>query len=128
VENKVNEINLEIIFIHSDKDLNVDHRIANHAVLTATRPFGSNIVKRMYAFEIPSSTEWFYLLRFAPNLFFNISDTIDIKLNALKKYINEMKLYPHPRSIEGVKLMAENWGIKVGYPFAKAFEVIRILD
>jgi len=36
-----------------------------------------------------------------------------------------MKKYPHSRSIEGVKIMAQDWGRKVGKKFVEAFELIR---
>lgn len=43
-------------------------------------------------------------------------------------YENEIKDFPHPRSPEAVEANAKNWGIKVGVPFAEAFEVVRIIN
>ena len=127
VEKVKNSINPEIIFTHYERDLNVDHQITYRAVITATRPLKEESVKEIYSFEIPSSTEWRYPLNFSPDVFFDISTTIDIKIKALEKYKTELKKYPHPRSLEGVKLIAKNWGIKVGLEYAEAFKVVRIL-
>jgi len=127
VEKIKNSINPEIIFTHYERDLNVDHQITYRAVITATRPLKEESVKEIYSFEIPSSTEWRYPLSFSPDIFFDISTTIDIKIRALEKYKTELRKYPHPRSLEGVKLIAKNWGIKVGLEYAEAFKVVRIL-
>ena len=127
IEKVENSINPEIIFTHYEMDLNIDHQITYRAVITATRPLKEETVKEIYSFEIPSSTEWRYPLNFSPDVFFDISTTIDIKIKALEKYKTELKKYPHPRSLEGVKLIAKNWGIKVGLEYAEAFKVVRIL-
>jgi len=127
IEKIKNQIKPDIVFTHYEKDLNIDHQITYKAVITATRPLEKETVKEIYSFEIPSSTEWSYPLSFSPNVFYDISGTIDIKLKALKKYNSELKGYPHPRSSEGVKLIAKNWGMKVGLEYAEAFKVVRIL-
>jgi len=127
IEKVKNSINPEIIFTHYEMDLNIDHQITYRAVITATRPLKEETVKEIYSFEIPSSTEWRYPLNFSPDVFFDISTTIDIKIKALEKYKTELKKYPHSRSLEGVKLIAKNWGIKVGLEYVEAFKVVRIL-
>ena len=116
-----------IIFTHFKNDLNIDHRITYNAVITATRPISDETVKEIYCFEVLSSTEWNYPLSFSPNTFFDVSQTIEIKINALKEYKNELRDYPHPRSLKGVMLNAENWGLKVGLGYAEAFECARVI-
>ena len=127
IEKIKNKIKPVIIFTHYEKDLNIDHQIIYRAVITATRPLEEETVKEIYSFEIPSSTEWSYPLSFSPNVFYDISETIDIKLKALKEYKSELKEYPHPRSLEGFRLIAKNWGMKVGIEYAEAFKVVRII-
>lgn len=122
-----NKIKPDIIFTHYGKDLNIDHQITYKAVITATRPIKGETVKEIYYFEIPSSTEWAYPLIFSPNIFFNISETIDIKLKALEEYKSELREYPHPRSLEGVELIAKNWEMKVGLSYTEAFKAVRII-
>ena len=127
VEKIKNEIKPEIIFTHYEKDLNIDHQITYKAVITATRPVREETVKEVYSFEISSSTEWSYPLSFSPDIFFDISETIDTKLKSLEEYKTELKKYPHPRSLEGVKLIAKNRGMEVGLNYAEAFKCVRII-
>ncbi len=127
IEKIKNKIKPDIVFTHYEKDLNIDHQITYKAVITATRPLIEETVKEIYSFEIPSSTEWSYPLSFSPDMFFDISETINIKIKALEKYKTELKKYPHPRSLEGVKLIAKLWGMKVGLNYAEAFKCVRII-
>ncbi len=119
------EINPDIIFTHYEHDLNVDHQITYKAVITATRPMVDECVKEIYSFEILSSTEWNYPLSFSPDTYFDISNTIDLKLDAMKKYDSELCSYPHPRSLEGIELNAKYQGMRVGKEYVEAFKVIR---
>ena len=128
IEKVKNELKPNIIFTHYEKDLNIDHLITYKAVITTTRPMREETVKEVYSFEIPSSTEWSYPLSFSPDMFYDISETINIKLKALEEYKSELKEYPHPRSLEAVELTAKNWGIKVGLNYAEAFKCVRIVN
>ena len=121
------KVNPDIIFTHFKNDLNIDHRITYQAVLTATRPMESECVKEIYSFEILSSTEWNYPLSFSPDTFFDISDTLNLKLEAMKEYNSELCEYPHPRSLEGIELNAKYQGMRVGKKYVEAFESVRVL-
>ncbi len=127
VEKIKNKIKPSIIFTHSQHDLNIDHQITYRAVLTATRPIHGETVKEIYAGEILSSSEWNYPLKFSPNVYFNIESTIELKVKAMAEYQNELREYPHPRSLEGIRIKAKQRGLEVGCAFAEAFELIRSL-
>ena len=121
------EIQPDIIFTHFENDLNIDHRITYQAVLTATRPMEDECVKEIYSFEILSSTEWNYPLSFSPDTYFDISNTIDSKIEAMQKYTSELCEYPHPRSIEGIELNAKYQGMRVGKKYVEAFKSVRVI-
>jgi LmbE family N-acetylglucosaminyl deacetylase len=121
------EVEPDIVFTHYEGDLNIDHRITYRAVLTAVRPVKGETVKEIYSFEVLSSTEWNYPLRFSPDCFFDISSTIDQKVAAMEKYRSELRDYPHPRSLKGIRLNAEQWGMKVGLSYAEAFKMVRCI-
>lgn len=127
IEEVKSKLKPDILFTHYEHDLNIDHHITYQAVLTAARPLAGETVKEIYSFEILSSTEWNYPLRFNPDCFFDISGTIDIKTAAMEKYKSELREFPHPRSLKGIRLNAENWGMKTGLPFAEAFKVVRTI-
>jgi len=127
IEEIKSKIYPSVIFTHYRNDLNIDHRITYQAVITAARPILGESVKEIYAFEIPSSTEWNYPMSFSPQVFFDIEKTINLKLKAFQQYKSEIRNFPHPRSLEGIKLSARLWGIKVGLKYAEAFQVVRIV-
>ena len=115
------------IFTHHRGDLNIDHRITYQAVITATRPMQNESVKEIYSFEVLSSTEWNYPTTFSPDTFFDITKTLDTKLQALSCYESEMRDNRHPRSMTGVWNNAKMWGLKSGLEYAEAFETVRCI-
>jgi LmbE family N-acetylglucosaminyl deacetylase len=127
IENIKNKVKPGIVFTHYEQDLNIDHRVTYRAVLTAMRPTAGETVKEIYSFEVLSSTEWNFPLRFSPDVFFDISETIESKLSAMEKYQSELKEYPHPRSLKGIRLNAEQWGMKTGLKYAEAFKLVRLV-
>ncbi len=127
IEEVKNKINPKVIFTHYRNDLNIDHRTTYRAVITATRPIKGELVQEIYSFETISSTEWNFPQTFSPNVFFDISKFIDIKIKAMEQYLSEIKKNIHPRSSRGIKLEAESHGIKTGFDFVEAFEAVRIM-
>ena len=114
-----------MVFTHHDEDLNIDHRIAHQAVLTATRPMPGACVREIYAFEVLSSTEWRYAYRFAPDTYVGIEKSLSKKVEAMACYGSELREYPHPRSLEGIRLQARYRGLEVGMEAAEAFKSVR---
>lgn len=125
IEKIKNEIKPEIIFTHFKDDLNVDHKITYNAVITSTRPLPEETVKEIYSFEVLSSTEWNFPTTFSPDIFYDISETIDLKIKAMESYKSEIRKFPHPRSSKGIRLNAQCWGMKVGLNYAEAFKCVR---
>ena len=128
VEETVERLRPETIYVHHEGDLNVDHQVANRAVLTATRPMVGSPVEEVYAFEVPSSTEWNFNRSgpvFRPNVFQDISETLDLKIRALSTYAGEVRAFPHPRSEESIQAIAHRWGSVAGCTAAEAFELLR---
>ena len=121
------EVKPDIIFTHYENDLNIDHQITYQAVITATRPMQDECVKEIYSFEILSSTEWNYPISFSPDTYYDISDTFDLKIQSMKEYTSELCEFPHPRSLEGIKLNAKYQGMRVGKKMVEAFKSVRKL-
>lgn len=125
VESYVAEFKPAIIYTHHGGDLNVDHRVCQQAVLTACRPMEGSTVIAIYAMEVVSSTEWQAPNSFQPNHFVDISDTWLSKMRALKAYEDEMRPFPHPRSLGGISALLRWRGATVGVGYAEAFMVLR---
>lgn len=125
IERKISEKFPHTIYTHFIHDLNLDHSLIAKAVLTASRPMSDCCVKRIYSFESPSSTEWNFTQGFTPNMFMNIENFIEKKLDAFKCYETEMREFPHPRSKKSLYNRASYWGSVSGFQHAEAFQLVR---
>jgi LmbE family N-acetylglucosaminyl deacetylase len=115
------------VFTQHGGDLNVDHQITFRATMTAFRPLPDTRVRNLYSYEVASSTEWSFgnfAPAFIPDTFVDISEFLDKKLEALTAYREELRLPPHPRSIEGVSAQAGDRGARVGVGAAEAFATV----
>ena len=118
----VSEVNPDVIYTHYEHDIHRDHQIVFEAVMTATRPLERKI--EVFCFETPSSTGW-NNKTFNPNYFIEISEFIDKKIELFAKYESEVKAPPHPRSEEGIRVLARKRGIEICEEYAEAFLLVR---
>jgi LmbE family N-acetylglucosaminyl deacetylase len=130
VEGLVERFDPATVYTHHAGDLNIDHGVVHRAVLTATRPMRGGRVRRILAFEVPSSTDWAFngfAPAFRPSVFVDVTATIDRKLEAMRAYETETRPFPHPRSDEALVALARHRGSTVGFEAAEAFELVREL-
>jgi LmbE family N-acetylglucosaminyl deacetylase len=121
----VNEVNPDILYNPHKGDLNKDHRLVFESSLVATRPINHK-VKRILSYETLSETEWGQPIEaFIPNVYVDISETFEIKIEAMKAYESELKQYPHPRSLEIVEALAKKRGSEVLLKLTEAFVLVR---
>ena len=121
-------MDLVIIYTHYYGDLNIDHQIISNAVQVAARPLPGVKFIEIRLFEVLSSTEWGRHLgkgNFVPNLYIDVNNEIDCKIEALKQYKTEMRDFPHSRSIEALEALAKWRGASSGVHAAEAFVVGR---
>lgn len=131
VEDLIDEVQPEIVYTQHGGDLNIDHKIVYRATLTATRPMTDCPVRKVYAYEVASSTEWAFQEfspPFRPNTFVEIEDTLEQKVEAMQMYETEARPYPHPRSAQSLRAIAHNWGRTAGLQAAEAFELVRSVE
>lgn len=124
IEKVIKKVNPEIVYMHNESDVNQDHRVIYNAGLIATRPIQPSKISEVLTYETLSSTEWNFGKSFLPNYFIDISSVIDKKIRAFSKYKTEVKEFPHPRSIEGIKTLAKYRGMQSGLQYAEAFKII----
>jgi LmbE family N-acetylglucosaminyl deacetylase len=132
IERCVAETRPDIVMTHFEGDVNQDHGVVFNATMVATRPAPGTSVRTVLCYETASSTEWAAPLAgktFAPNLYVDITDTLDKKVEAMAVYANthvsELKPYPHPRSLEAVEIYARRHGVTVGAEAAEPFMLVR---
>lgn len=131
IEEHANRIKPTVAYIHHGGDLNVDHRRAHQAAMTAFRPLPNGSVRKIYAFETMSSTEWSTTAigpAFHPDRFVDIARLLDLKLELLDIYNKEMREFPHPRSAQAVRSLALWRGASAGLGAAEAFKTIRCIE
>ena len=75
--------------------------------------------------EIISETDQQWVEVFKPNLFVDISQFINQKLEILKIYSSELGEHPFPRNLENVKALAFYRGSQCGCHYAEAFVLIK---
>ena len=125
IEEFIKSITPDILYTHYTGDLNVDHRICSHAVLTACRPLPQTNHLQIHAFEVLSSTEWSATSDFSPTHYINIEDYLADKKKLMVMYGDELKNFPHPRSLEAIDALAKWRGATVGFNAAEAFMVMQ---
>lgn len=129
VEEVLFKVKPDVIYTHHGGDLNIDHHLTFEAVLTSVRPILKKRVEAILSFETLSSTEWQVktLKQFSPNYYVDISKHLAEKKKLVSVYKDELRDYPHSRSLEGVEILAKYRGLESGIKFAEAFHVIRIV-
>lgn len=130
VEKFVKQVRPDVIYTCHGGDLNIDHQRTFQAVMTAARP-GKTSVKKIYSFEVLSSTEWQAKTAgnvFLPNTYVDIEKYVEGKINLLKLYPQEMSKFPFPRSGLGIKTLARMRGMESGLKFAEAFHLVRSIE
>lgn len=126
VERYLIKIKPDVIYTHNPDELNIDHQVTYRAVITATRPFKSQL-KAIYAFSVPEANMYNFPFQFAPNHFVDIHKTLKQKVEAMKTYTSEIRQFPHVRSIEGIRAVAAYYGFMAGVKYAEPFMLIRNL-
>jgi N-acetylglucosamine malate deacetylase 1 len=129
VEAIVQERRPDTILICHSGDVNQDHHVLARVALVATRPTAAPFVRAFLAYEVPSSTDQVPQVEeyaFHPNAYVPLDrEALEAKQKALACYERELRLYPHPRSAEGVEAYARKRGMECGHPHAEAFRLLR---
>ena len=127
LEAALDDIGPTVVYTHFPEDVNDDHRLVARCAWVACRPYRRQLTK-FAVFETPSSTEWAWPMggtSLQPNLFVDVTSTIDIKIAAMECYETELRTYPHPRSSRALRERAAFWGSHVGCHAAEPFRVLR---
>ena len=118
----------EIVFMPHFGDMQKDHTIVADAIMVAVRPKGEHIVRKVFAYETLSETEWnipHASRMFIPNTFIEITSYLPKKLEAMSCYKSQLSPFPNPRSLEAVEALAKLRGSNMGANAAEAFMLIR---
>lgn len=117
------------VFLPFPGDRHEDHRQIFDACQVALRPaLDRPSVERIVCYETVSETHWAapgLEPAFAPQMFVDVSDDLDAKLDAMGQYASQVRPAPDARSLQAVSALATWRGSVVGVAAAEAFAVVR---
>lgn len=122
------ELSPDIVFLPHKGDMHIDHRMTIDAAMVALRPVTFPNLKAIYAYETLSETDWNTPSvdnAFIPTMFVDITEEIEVKLEAMKCHASQLCEYPHPRSLEAMRALAMHRGSTVCRKYAEAFVILR---
>lgn len=131
IHNVVQEVKPDIAYIPHKGDMHIDHKVVAESAMVALRPVDSPQVRAIYAYETLSETEWNIQSAdnlFVPNVYVDITDTIDKKLEAMKCYQSQLYSFPHPRSLKAIESLSQLRGSTVCVNHAESFMLIREIN
>jgi LmbE family N-acetylglucosaminyl deacetylase len=124
----VRKIKPTTVYMPFPGDAHSDHRAVFRAVAATTKWFRYPSVKRLLAYETLSETNVGIdptERPFQPNVFVDISQTLERKLEILQMFEGEIGPFPFPRSLRAVRALAELRGASSGFEAAEAFMLLR---
>jgi LmbE family N-acetylglucosaminyl deacetylase len=126
-ETALNEKQPDLFVVPHGVDFDQDHVACFRAAFAAARPIPSSLGKHfpshVLAYEMPKLT-WSDQA-FHPNFYVNVTDTIDVKLSAIRAYESQRRVPPHIRSLENIEALARLRGSEVGVAYAESYRVLR---
>ena len=126
--NIIQEIMPDEVFIPHREDMQIDHQMVVDAAMVGLRPKYEHIVRRIYAYETLSETGWNVpnvQNEFIPTVYENITETLKIKLDAMKLFQSQLEEFPNARSVESIEALAKFRGTTVNLNAAEAFVLVR---
>ncbi len=128
IEKVIGEVSPDTVFTHFWGDVNKDHQCVYESTLVAVRPLYGQVVKTLYCYSVPSSTEWTPNksdTMFTPDTFVEIEDYKERKYHAMEAYATELRDYPHPRSVQHLRELDVAVGLQVGCQATESFMLLR---
>jgi len=131
ISNIINTFKPNIVFCPYP-DRHLDHKLVFESVMIATRPIGEGKnIDIVATYETLSETHWnapHIEPNFTPNWVVDISECIDIKLNAMKSYESQVQKFPGSRSLEAIEALAKFRGTQAGFGYGEGFHIVRMVS
>jgi LmbE family N-acetylglucosaminyl deacetylase len=124
LESVIRECQPDVIYTHQVNDVSLDHRRVFESTLIAARPT-AECHYNIFTYEVPSLIE---SSPFFPTYYEDITEFLDAKLHCFEQYESEVRSYPHPRSVAGLRIHATQRGLEIRTIAAEAFGVCRLIQ
>ena len=124
----IREVQPEVLYVPYRGDIHTDHRIVFDAVASCTKWFRYESIRRVLAYETLSETDFGLnpdINGFRPNVFVDITEYLETKVDILQIYKSEVSDFPFPRSEQAIRALAQLRGAAAGYKAAEAFMLLK---
>lgn len=124
----INEIKPNIIYLPFKGDVHSDHRKIFEASYSCTKSFRYPFIKKIYMIETLSETEFAPSTKedsFIPNVFVDISEFFEKKIEIMKVFESEIAEHPFPRSERNLRALATLRGATSGCEYAESFMLLK---
>lgn len=123
------EVKPEWLMIPGQYDAHSDHHVVYSCCMACAKTFRAPYIKRITTMEILSETEYGYQMeKFQPNLYVDISEEIEGKMEAMKIYDTETEEVPFPRSLDNIRALAAVRGGCCTRRYAEAFCIVKQIE
>jgi LmbE family N-acetylglucosaminyl deacetylase len=115
------------IFLPFQHDVHSDHQYAFSAAYSCTKVFRYPSVRKVMMIETLSETDFAQSAGggFVPNLFVDITNQFERKMQILRVFESELHPHPFPRSEESIKALATLRGAAAGCTYAESFMLLK---
>jgi len=128
ISNVFNEVKPNIVYLPFKSDVHSDHRKVFEASFSCVKTFRYPFVKKVLMMETISETDFAPATKediFVPNVFVDISNFFDKKIEIMKIYESELGIHPFPRSLETIEALAKVRGAQAGCKYAESFMLLK---
>ncbi len=107
---------------------NQDHEAVYKAAITACRPHLATLKPFQRLVLVADSPQLAWNPHaFKPNFYVDISDCLNLKLEAFSKHVSQQRPSPHMGSLEALRLLAEWRGREISVGAAEAYDCLRFV-
>lgn len=127
VDEVIKRIRPNIVYMPFRDDVHSDHRYAFEAIYSCTKSFRKPYIEQIYMIEALSETEFSPSIpstSFVPNVYVDITEYMDRKMEIMSMYAQEVMAEPYPRSLSSIKALARVRGSRSGVMYAEAFMLL----
>ncbi len=125
------QVEPNIVYLPFKSDVHTDHQVAFKAAYSCTKTFRYSSITKIVMMETLSETEFAPGTKedsFIPNMFVDITDFIDRKIEIMNHYKSEMGTHPFPRSERNIRALATFRGATAGCEYAESFMILKEIN
>jgi LmbE family N-acetylglucosaminyl deacetylase len=128
ISSVVKKVKPNIIYLPFKSDVHSDHKYIFDAAYSCTKSFRYTFINKIYMMETLSETEFSVSTKeesFTPNVFVDISNYIDRKIEIMKIYESEIGEHPFPRSERNIRALGTYRGATSDCDYAESFMLLK---